>query len=359
MSEQDWFTKDFYKELGVDKKADDAAIKKAYRKLARTYHPDHNPGDTAAEARFKDISEAYSVLSDKKQRQKYDAIRQMAGGGARFASGGGAGFEDLFGGMFSGGSRGGYSSGGAGFDPSDLGGLFGGLFGGGRPSQGSPFGGSQFSGFGAQGFDPSSFGAGSFGASRGHTSSQGAAPEKGADLKSSITLSFAQAFKGTEIRLTVNGKKISTRVPAGVKDGQKIKLPGKGKAGKHGGKAGDLVITVKVTPHEYFWREGNDVHVTIPVSLSEAVHGALIPVSTPDGSTVDVRVLPGSSSDALVRVAGRGLSTSRGTGDFVAHISIVIPSSLSPEAVQAVDAFTQAHPGFDPRASFAADTTKD
>lgn len=352
MSEQDWFTKDFYKELGVDKTADEATIKKAYRKLARKYHPDQNPGDTAAEARFKEISEAYTVLSDKDQRSKYDAIRQMAGGGARFAPGGGAGFEDLFGGMFGGGSF--RSS--QGFSGGNVEDLLGGLFGGG-------------SGFSAGGFNAgaSPFGGGDpFGGS--HTSFGGAhspfgdsfnqrsapKPKNGADLKSAVTLSLRQALKGTEIRLKVNGSPLNARIPAGVKDGQKIKISGKGKPGSHGGKAGDLIVTVSVSEHPLYSREGNDLHIHVPVTLSEAVHGAQVTIPALDGSLHSVTIPAGSSSGKIIRLAGQGVRTAKSVGDLCVHVEIALPENLSEPARESLESFAEHTADFDPRAHLSS-----
>src|SRR5690606_37164058 len=214
MTGQDWIEKDFYKVLGVSKDADQAEIKKAYRKLARELHPDHNPGDAKAEARFKEVGEAVAVLSDPEQRQQYDQLRALAGG-ARFSapSGGGAGgFEDIFGGLFGGGAPGGtrvrFSQGGggaAGFED-----ILGGMFGGG-------------------GFR--------------------AAPRKGADVGAVTTLPFRQAATGATVSLHVDGRTVNARIPAGVKDGQKIRLRGKGRPGEGGGEPGDLVVTVHVKPH--------------------------------------------------------------------------------------------------------------
>lgn len=341
MSEQDWFTKDFYRELGVDKTADDATIKKAYRKLARKYHPDQNQGDAAAEAKFKDISEAYTVLSDKQQRQKYDAIRQMAGGGARFAPGGGAGFDDLFGGMFGGGSFGG--RGGAHFSGGGvedlLGGLFGGMGGSGvrfSTGPGGPnMGGPGMGGFPGGGYAPAPD------------------PVRGQNLKSTVTLSFRQALKGTEIRLKVNGKNVNARIPAGVKDGQKIKLAGKGKPGSHGGAPGDLVISVTVKPHAVYSRTGNDLSVLVPVSVFEALNGATVEVPLLDGSTVSVDVPAGARNGQIIRVPGRGVVTSKHKGDLLVELQISLPAELSEEARTALDAFAKATKDFDPRAALA------
>ncbi|WP_156253551.1 DnaJ C-terminal domain-containing protein [Pseudactinotalea terrae] len=329
MSGQDWLEKDFYAALGVPKDADASAIKKAYRKLARTYHPDHNAGDAKAEAKFKEIGEAYAVLSDTEQRQQYDALRAMAGGGPRFASGhGGAsgGFEDLFGGMFGGGGGGGapggarvrYSSGGGGPDIDDL---LGGLFGGGGGGFGR--GGAEYG------------------------------PVKGRDLATSASLPFRQAVTGDTVGLTVAGKTTKVRIPPGVKDGQKIRIPGRGEPGPGGGPAGDLVVTVTVEPHEVFGISGDNLTLTVPVSFTEAVDGAVISVPTLDGDSVRLKVPAGTSSGARLRVKGRGVKTKRGRGDLIVTIQVRVPQNLSKDARAALDAFAEATANEDPRVGLA------
>ena len=225
MAENEWLSKDFYKVLGVSKDATDDEITKAYRKLARKYHPDLNK-TKEAEEKFKDISEAYDVLSNKDNRQKYDAIRQFGMGGARFAGGSGAGgfdagaFSDIFGSMFGGGAgAGAYGTGGngsrirfqtGGGNPNinDIFSMFGGGAGG-PAGAGNPYGGSY---------------------------EQAAQPEDGEDRNSKINLTFRQSVKGATVSLSADGKKFKTHVPAGVRDGQKIRIPGKGKPGRNGGK---------------------------------------------------------------------------------------------------------------------------
>jgi molecular chaperone DnaJ len=327
---QDWMEKDFYAALGVPKDADDAAIKKAYRKLARQYHPDQNPGDDAAEARFKEIGEAYAVLSDPKEREQYDAIRAMAGGGARFSAGpgggGAAGFEDLFGGMFGGGggAPGGgrvrYSTGaqgGAGFEDI-LGSMFGGAPGGQR------FGGAGFGG-----------------------------PQPGADVAATTTLPFRQAVEGSTVTFTVDGRPVTTRIPAGVRDGQKIRLRGKGRPGAGGGPAGDLVVTVHVTPHPVFSVDGTNLRVTVPVTFAEAALGATVEVPTLDGATVRVKVPAGTPSGRTLRVKGRGVRTTKATGDLLVTVQVVVPQKLSKAAREAVEAFAAETDGHDVRADLA------
>lgn len=365
MSGHDWFEKDFYTALGVDKDADTAAIKKAYRKLARKYHPDQNKGDPGAEERFKEISEAYSVLSDPEQRKQYDAIRAMAGGGARFSAGSG-GFEDLFGGMFSGGG----GAGGAQFSGTGFEDILSDLFGGGRGGRaGGPFGGrasydshgpfagaSQDGGFGGGPFGGGTFNGQNFAGDPRFSSAP--RPTKGSDLKAAASLSFRQALKGTEIRLTVGGSTVTARVPAGVKDGQKIRLAGKGRPGTNGGAAGDLVVTVNVAPHPVFRRDGDNLRMTLPITITEATLGGALEVPLLDGSTVTVKVPAGTSSGAVLRVRGKGVTTAKSTGDLLVELQMVAPSDLSDQARAALQAYAEATADFDPRAGLSDSIAK-
>ncbi|MBP3042498.1 DnaJ domain-containing protein [Arthrobacter jiangjiafuii] len=327
MASQDWVDKDFYKILGVPKDASEADIKKAYRKLARKYHPDQNQSDPSAERMFKDLSEAYSVLSDADERQQYDAIRAM-GSGARFSAGGpggagpggGAGFEDLFGGLFGQGAgarpgrRTSYGTGGGNIPPE-----FADLFGGG--------------GFG-----------GGFGS---------APPQKGADRTASTTISFAGSINGTVIGLREpSGEVVEVRVPAGVKDGQKIRVRGKGAPGAAGN--GDLMVTVHVTPHDFFVRDENNIRIRVPVSFPEAALGATIEVPTLTADKVRLKVPAGTPSGRTLRVKGRGVQTSKGKGDLLVTIDVAVPSHLNKDAKAAVEAFADATKGEDPRAGLAA-----
>lgn len=323
MASQDWFEKDFYKVLGVDKSISEADLKKAYRKLARQYHPDSNPGNTAAEEKFKEISEAYDVLSDAEKRKEYDQIRAM-GAGARFSAGpggpGGASFEDLFGGLFNQGGGGGFSYSTSGGRPG--GGyedVFSNLFGG--QAGGAGFGGAGFGG-----------------------------PRRGPDQRASTTLNFMTAIRGDTIDLQAgDGRVITVRIPAGVKDGQKIKLRGKGGQGSDGGERGDLILEVTVRPHPVFRRDGDNIIVDVPVTFGEAVRGATIEVPTLDGKTVKVKVPPHSQSGRTLRVKGRGVETKSHTGDLLAHLQVMVPSRLSKEQEAALDAFIAAGPSENPR----------
>ncbi len=331
MSGQDWLEKDFYAVLGVSKDADAATIKKAYRKLARTMHPDHNPGDASAEAKFKEVGEAYAVLSDPEQRQQYDQLRAMTGG-ARFQAGGaggsagGAGFEDLFGGMFGGGagapggSRVRFGTGGGGQSAGGFEDILGGLFGGGG---GGGFGGQP----------------------RGR---------RGMDLSAVTTLPFRQAVEGSTVTLGVEGRTVKARIPAGVRDGQKIRLRGKGRPGEGGGPAGDLEVTVKVTPHPVFTLDGANLRVTLPVTFDEAALGAQVQVPTLDGGTVTMKIPAGTPSGRTLRIKGKGISTSTGAGDLLVTTQVVVPQRLDGPAKDAVEAFRAATAGQDPRAELIA-----
>ncbi|NUT70339.1 DnaJ domain-containing protein [Pseudarthrobacter sp. C4D7] len=311
--------KDFYKILGVAKDASEADIKKAYRKLARQHHPDTNAGNAASEKKFKDISEAYSVLSDPDERQQYDAIRAM-GSGARFAPGGPAGgnggFEDMFGGLFTGNTgrhAGGFNPAGGGIPPE-----FADLFGG--------FGGSP-------GFQRT--------------------PQKGADRTASTSISFAGSIRGTTIGLREpSGEVIDVRVPAGIKDGQKVRVRGKGQPGAAGN--GDLVVSVYVQPHAFYTRDGDNLRIHVPVTFPEAALGADIEVPTIDGEKVKVRVPAGTPSGRTLRVKGKGVKTSKATGDLLVTIDVAVPKNLNKDAEAAVKAFAEATSSADVREGLAA-----
>jgi molecular chaperone DnaJ len=295
MASQDWFDKDFYQILGVAKDAPEAEIKKTYRKLARQFHPDSNPGDAKAEAKFKEISEAFSVLSDAEQRKEYDAVRAM-GGGARFTAGGpgqGGGFEDVFSNLFGGGGRG-----------------FPGGFGG--------------------GFD--------FG------------PAAGVDLTARTSIDFIDSIKGATIKLALQGMEpLNVKIPAGVQDGQKIKLRGKGRPSPNGGPSGDLIVTVRVKPHPVFSRDGANLRVTVPVTFTEAALGANILVPTLGGDPVKLKIHPGIPNGRVLRIQGRGVDSGNTRGDLLATIEVAVPSHLSEKAKKALQDFQEVMPNEDPR----------
>lgn len=379
MSPADWVNKDFYLVLGVSKDASAADIKKAYRKLARENHPDSNAGDSKAEDRFKEISEAYAVLSHADKRKEYDEQRALFGsGGFRFPPGGGGGgrtqtfdLNDLFGG----GARGG----GGGF-----GDLFGGVFNQGR--------------------------------SRASTQ-----PRRGADVESETSLTFDQAIEGITVSLRLSSeaacpscsgtgaragtmprvcpncegtgmqtssqggvfsmtepcreclgrglvvddpcptchgsgrgtsaRTVQARIPAGVKDGQKIRLRGKGAPGEHGGPNGDLYITVHVAPHPLFGRKGDNVTLTVPLRFDEAGLGADIKVPTLNGSPVTLKIPAGTPNGRTFRVKGRGAPRRDGTyGDLLATVEVETPGSLNEATRAALEAFRAANANHDPRA---------
>ena len=320
MSGEDWLQKDFYKVLGVSKDADEATIKKAYRKLARTWHPDQNKGNPEAEERFKEIGEAYTVLSNPEQRQQYDAIRAMGAGGFRGGAGGsgtsGVNFEDIFG-AFGGGNGGNVrfstSGGGAGINLDDIFGAFGG-FGG---AHGSPY--QQ-------------------------------APQKGEDLHASTRITLKQSLSGVNIKLAVSGNPMTVKVPKGIKDGQSVRLRGKGKASLNGGATGDLIVTIHVEEDPVYSREGNDLRMTLPVTFAEATLGANVELPLIDGSTVTVKVPSGSDSGRTLRLKGRGVATKKGTGDLLATISVVVPKDLTPEQLDSIKSLADSLDQSDPRA---------
>ena len=292
MASQDWVEKDFYKILGVTKGVSDAELKKAYRKLAKENHPDLHPGDAKAEARFKDISEAYDVLSDPEQRREYDAVRAM-GGGARFQAGGqGAGFEDVFSNLFGGG--------------------------------GFPGGFQGFGGFGG--------------------------PQRGADLSTTASIDFIDSIHGSTIKIRVGGDPISVRVPAGIMDGQKLKVKAKGQPSPNGGPAGDLVVTIKVKSHPVFVRDGDNLRLTVPVTFAEAVLGATILVPTLGGEPVKLKVAPGTPSGRTLRVRGKGVQYGSRQGDLLATVEVLVPAHVSKKAEELLKDFDELLPKEDPRA---------
>ena len=381
MSTRDYLEKDYYKVLGVPKTATADEIKKSYRKLARKYHPDANKGDAKSEERFKEISEAYNVLSDAKERKEYDDARSLFGGGFRSPGAGGAGgnfpfdLGDLFGGTETGaGSRGGR-----------VGDLFGGMFGG----------------------------------SGGGRTTQQTRPRRGADVETEATLSFNDAIDGATVSLRLTGegacptcrgtgaksgtvprvcptcqgtgqssrnlgsfafsepckecrgrglvvddpcpacsgsgramstRTIQARIPAGVADGQRIRLKGKGASGERGGPNGDLYVRVHVTPHAIFGRSGDNLTVTVPVTFTEAALGAEIKVPTLRGVPVSIRIPAGTPSGRTFRAPGKGARRKDGTtGALLVTVSVQVPQKLNGSARQALETFRDATAGEDPR----------
>jgi len=301
MAAKDLYEKDFYKVLGVDKKADADEIKKKYRTLARELHPDKNKGDAAKEEKFKGISEAYEILSDAKKRAEYDEARSLyERGGFRAPMGGGqpgGDFNDIFGGG----------------NPQDI---FANLFGGGR---------------------------------RG--------PRKGQDLQTEATITFRESIVGThlDLRLATDrgaAQNITARVPAGVNDGAKIRVKGKGAAGEAG--PGDLFIMLHVKPHPIFARKGENLTLTLPVTFTEAALGADIKVPTMSGDDVTVRISPGTSNGRTLRVKGRGITKGATTGDLLVTVDVQVPQRVDGKALEALKVFAQETAHEDVRADLVA-----
>lgn len=355
-AQREWFEKDYYAVLGVSKESTDKDITKAYRKLARQYHPDANPGNKEAEEKFKEISAAYDVIGDEKKRAEYDEVRRMGPMGGP----GGAGFN--------------FDMGGDG-----LGDILGQMFGGaGRARRGSAAG-----------------------------------PQRGQDIATSLTLDFVDAAHGitTSLHLTTdatcssctgsgarpgttpqvcgacggrgsvtdnqgffamaspcracggNGKiieypcstckgrgierrprEVNVRIPAGVNDGQRIRLKGRGTPGRNGGPAGDLFVECHVLPHPLFSREGMNLLVQVPVSFTEAVLGSTISVPTLDDGEVSLKLKAGTQSGSRHRVKGKGIATPKQTGDLIVTITVAVPTDLSKKERAAVEALHEVLP---------------
>jgi molecular chaperone DnaJ len=388
MTNSDWAEKDFYKTLGVPKDASAADIKKAYRKLARANHPDSHPGDKAAEDRFKAIAEAYDVVGDPEKRKQYDEMRSLfAGGFGPFqgggrtttggqpfdindflrSQGGGGGFGDIFGTMFGGGGtrtrraarRGAdiESEATIGFTEA-LDGVTVSL----RLSSDAPC--PQCNGTGARAGTvpkvcPQCEGAGMVAASVGgaFTMNETCPTCRGRGL---VVEDPCPACHGSG--RGVSNRTISARIPAGVKDGQRIRLRGKGAPGENGGPNGDLYVTVHVSPHRLFGRKGDNLTLTVPISFDEAALGAEIKVPTLNGAPVTLKVPAGTPNGRTFRIRGRGAARSgRGSGhssdargDLLVTVEVQVPAVLSEEARAAVKAYQAATAGGDLRANLFA-----
>jgi molecular chaperone DnaJ len=365
-AQREWFEKDYYRILGVADDASPKEITKAYRKLARELHPDKNPGDAAAEERFKEVSAAYEVLGDPTKRTEYDEVRRL---GPMGAGGGPGGFT--------------FNVGDMGGDMGGLGDLFGQMF----SQRGGP----------------------------GTRSRSAAGPRRGADVTAQLTLDFEDAARGltTTLHLTSDApcstcsgsgaapgtsprvcsqcggrgvlddnqglfsfstpcrgcqgrgtvveqpcgtcrgsgverrpRQVQARIPAGVADGQTIRLKGRGAPGRSGGPAGDLLVEIKVTPHRLFGRSGDDLTVKVPVTFAELTLGADIEVPTLDGERVTLRLKPGTPSGSRHRVRGKGISTTKRsgthTGDLIVTVDIVIPKDLTDAEREAVQRLAEA-----------------
>jgi molecular chaperone DnaJ len=370
-AQREWFEKDYYRTLGVDKAATPKEITKAYRKLARNLHPDQNPGDSVAEEKFKEVAAAYDVLGDESKRKEYDEVRAMGPMSGMGGRGGPGGFtfnvEDM---------------GGAG----GLGDLFGSMFGRGGPARGRA------------------------------GAASGVGPRRGSDITAQLTVDFKDAVHGitTTLYLTTDAqcstchgsgakpgtspvtcsacggrgvvddnqgmfsfsspcrvcggqgsrievpcptcrgtgveqrqREVKTRIPAGVKDGQTIRLKGRGGPGRNGGPAGDLLVELKVMPHPLFGRSGDNLTVSVPITVAEAALGGEIDVPTLDGSRVTLRLKPGTQTGSRHRVRGKGIATAKHTGDLIVTVNVHIPTDLTDsqrEAIEQLAAATTVNP---------------
>ncbi|HEY9412454.1 MAG TPA: molecular chaperone DnaJ [Jiangellaceae bacterium] len=377
MSTKDWIEKDYYKILGVTKDADAAAVKKAYRNLARELHPDRNSDDKQAEARFKDVSEAYSVLSDPEKRKKYDEARTLFGGGVRTpgGSGNGGSFNFDLGDLFS--SSG--SSGGSG----GLGDVFGGIFGQRpRPRTSGVRRGADVETEVKIGFTEAVEGktvplkmtsSSACTACAGTGARAGTVPRvcptcSGTGYTSTDSGGFGMAepckdCKGRGLVVDdpcpvchgsgrgTTSKVMHVRIPAGVTEGQRIRLKGKGAPGERGGPAGDLYVKVHVGTHPIFGRKGEHLTVTVPVTFPEATLGADIKVPTLGGVPVTLKLPPGTPNGRTFRVRGRGATRKDGTrGDLLVTVEVAVPKVVDGQAKEALEAFQSATSGDDIRA---------
>jgi molecular chaperone DnaJ len=364
-AQREWFEKDYYKVLGVSEDASAKEITKAYRKLARTFHPDANREDPKAEDRFKEISAAYDVLGDEARRKEYDEVRRLGPMSQGFGPGG---------------------------------------FGQGAPGQGG------FS-FNVGGADMGDLLGNLFGRGRGRGGASGVAPQRGVDLEAELSLDFEDAVRGLSTALyltsdavcsTCNGsgakpgtqprpcrvcngrgvvddnqglfsfsspctacqgrgvviddpcptcggrgverrpREVKVRLPAGVADGQRIRLKGRGGPGRNGGPPGDLYVTCHVTPHAVFGRDGDNLTVHVPVTFAEAALGADVPVPTLEGAPVTLRIKGGTQPGSKHRIKGRGVATKRKTGDLIATVDVVVPTQLSDAERQAIEELARA-----------------
>jgi curved DNA-binding protein len=306
--------RDFYKILGVSREASPQELKKAYRQLAKELHPDRNPDDKEAEERFKDVSAAYSVVSDAEKRKLYDEFGEMglrdgfdpeAYQAATRGAGGFGGFD--FGDIFGGGGQGGHVE----FNLEDL-------FGGRGPSRGAYV----------------------------------RAPQRGADIHSEVAIDFREAVLGCMRELSLRSaegeRTLKVRVPAGVRNDGKIRLRGQGGLGAYGGPAGDLVMKIKVRKHPHFSMRGKQLHVRVPVTPLEAYAGAKVTVPTPEGS-VQLSIPAGSQNGSKLRLRGKGIQRKgKPQGDLIAHLEIILPQGHSEEVEEALETVQEAFEG-DPR----------
>lgn len=332
--------KDYYQVLGVPKAASQADIKKAYRRLARELHPDRNPGDTAAEKRFKDANEAHAVLSDPEKRRHYDELGANWQAYQQAGFGGGSTDWAGFGGA-PGGTRWEYRR----VSPEDLGGFsdfFRTFFGGEPTGAGMGAAGQRSAGGFEQVFDFGDLGR------AGGARRAGTAAIPSAEATAEVTL--AEVARGAERMVDVDGRRLQVKIPAGVADGARIRLRGGGLRASGGrGQAGDLVINVRVKPDERFERRGADLVTELPLTLAEALLGAEVRVPTPTGN-VKLRIRPNTQNEQEIRLTGRGLPRrgSSDKGDLVVRVRVILPT-LEDEAREEIAKVLGRHPQADPR----------
>ena len=308
--------RDPYTVLGVSKSADAAEVKKAFRKLAKKYHPDQSK-EPRAKDRFTEVNGAYEILGDEAKRKQFDAGEIDADGKPRFAGFAGAGGQ-----------------GAGGFDFSDLGG------------GGSPFG---RGGGRAAGFDPSDiFDMLNGGMRGGRRTAQ--APARGEDVTASVSVPLEEVVKGGTARVTLpTGRTLEVKIPAGMEDGKAIRLKGQGHDSLNGGASGDALVTVRYAPHKLFHIEGRDLRLDLPVTLYEAVLGGTVPVATLDG-TVEITLPPGANKGRTLRLRGKGLPGPHGAGDLLVTPRVALPDSADPELEALAKRWRDERP-YDPRAA--------
>jgi DnaJ-class molecular chaperone len=299
--------RDYYEVLGVPRDASEADIKKAYRKLARQHHPDRNPGDKTAESRFKEVQEAYDVLSDKTKRAQYDRFGfagPMPEGGPGGGQWSGGGFDQ------------------AAFQAGDLGELF-----------------RHFAqmrgGAGGAGVDVEDL----FGQAAGGRAGRRGRRARPQEVEAEASIPFLTAALGGTISLSVDGRQIDVKVPPGVEEGQRLRLGGQGAGG------GDLYLKLHIEPHSYFRREGNNIILDVPLSVAEAILGGTVEVPTLDGTRLSVKVPPGTSTGARLRLRGKGIKG----GDQYIEAKVVVPKATDARSRELIEEFARLHPQ-DPRA---------
>jgi DnaJ-class molecular chaperone len=308
--------RDPYSVLGVSRAASEAELKRAYRKLARQYHPDMNGNSKVAEVRFKEISEAYEILSDQEKRQRYDMY-------------GHEGVNADFGGF-------GSSTGRNPFEGVRFG------------NRGYSFNFGNFSGNTGQGFFEDVFS--EFQRAGGGRGARRPSAQPGKDIEYNLTVDFLQAYQGMAAELSILDRRIDVRIPAGVDNGSKVRVAGQGAPGLRGGRPGDLYLNIRVTPHEYFRREAHDIHLTVPITFGEAVLGARVELPGPEGRLA-LKIPAGTQSGTNFRFKGKGFPDLKGTksrGDFFVTVQIAVPDTIDSASRDLVAEFERRNP-HDPR----------